>query len=345
MSTPTSPSSPRVIFFTDFDGTVTRTDPNITLIDTFGCGRAARLEREAAVVRGADTFRDAWTDLSSGVAANIGLGAACDWLLANDAVAFDPAFTMFWEWCAAPSHRTTTSHEDDDEDINNNNNNNNDAPRFVLGVDEKIDVVILSGGIDAVIERLLDGLLRRTTSGRRWDLRIVSNHARAVPGSGGIDEAGGWEIAWRDNSRHGHDKAVEIRKFSQLPADQRPLMFYAGDGLSDYSAARETDLLFAKKGAGEWRGRERVCVCPGLTDLLNQPALVEYCETEYIPHIPFDDFSLITEVVQKIVGGKLTVQGALARYGKTYTNLTPVRERPPYEQLGSQPATSYVLPV
>jgi 2-hydroxy-3-keto-5-methylthiopentenyl-1-phosphate phosphatase len=28
-------------------------------------------------------------------------------------------------------------------------------------------------------------------------------------------------------------------------------MFYAGDGVSDLSAAKETDLLFAKKGRGE----------------------------------------------------------------------------------------------
>jgi 2-hydroxy-3-keto-5-methylthiopentenyl-1-phosphate phosphatase len=27
-------------------------------------------------------------------------------------------------------------------------------------------------------------------------------------------------------------------------------MFYAGDGVSDLSAAKETDLLFAKKGHG-----------------------------------------------------------------------------------------------
>ena len=29
-------------------------------------------------------------------------------------------------------------------------------------------------------------------------------------------------------------------------------MFYAGDGVSDLSAAQETDLLFAKKGHGEF---------------------------------------------------------------------------------------------
>jgi 2-hydroxy-3-keto-5-methylthiopentenyl-1-phosphate phosphatase len=29
------------------------------------------------------------------------------------------------------------------------------------------------------------------------------------------------------------------------------MMFYAGDGVSDLSAAKETDLLFAKKGHGK----------------------------------------------------------------------------------------------
>lgn len=52
-------------------------------------------------------------------------------------------------------------------------------------------------------------------------------------------------------SEHGHDKSTEIRKYSSLPADQRPTMFYAGDGVSDLSAAKETDLLFAKTGMGE----------------------------------------------------------------------------------------------
>jgi 2-hydroxy-3-keto-5-methylthiopentenyl-1-phosphate phosphatase len=32
-------------------------------------------------------------------------------------------------------------------------------------------------------------------------------------------------------------------------------MFYAGDGVSDLSAAKETDLLFAKKGHGKQRPR------------------------------------------------------------------------------------------
>lgn len=54
-----------------------------------------------------------------------------------------------------------------------------------------------------------------------------------------------------NGSGFGHDKSLTIRPYAQLPADQRPWMFYAGDGVSDLSAARETDLLFAKEGRGE----------------------------------------------------------------------------------------------
>jgi 2-hydroxy-3-keto-5-methylthiopentenyl-1-phosphate phosphatase len=52
-------------------------------------------------------------------------------------------------------------------------------------------------------------------------------------------------------SHFGHDKSIEIRKYSNLPNSHRPMMFYAGDGVSDLSAAKETDLLFAKQGRGE----------------------------------------------------------------------------------------------
>lgn len=51
-------------------------------------------------------------------------------------------------------------------------------------------------------------------------------------------------------SGFGHDKSLTIRPYSELPAEQRPTLFYAGDGVSDLSAAKETDLLFAKKGRG-----------------------------------------------------------------------------------------------
>jgi 2-hydroxy-3-keto-5-methylthiopentenyl-1-phosphate phosphatase len=58
------------------------------------------------------------------------------------------------------------------------------------------------------------------------------------------------ELSADSFSIHGHDKSIEIRKYSSLP--NRPTMFYAGDGVSDLSAAKETDLLFAKADMGAY---------------------------------------------------------------------------------------------
>jgi hypothetical protein len=54
------------------------------------------------------------------------------------------------------------------------------------------------------------------------------------------------------SSHFGHDKSLEIKPYAALPADKRPTLLYAGDGVSDLSAAAETDLLFAKKGHGRF---------------------------------------------------------------------------------------------
>lgn len=107
-----------------------------------------------------------------------------------------------------------------------------------------VPVVILSGGMQPVIHALLDNLLGEGL----WDIQIVSNDVRAREGKS-INEKGGWRIEFHDESIHGHDKSIEIRKYSSLPG--RPVMFYAGDGVSDLSAAKETDLLFAKADKGK----------------------------------------------------------------------------------------------
>ena len=76
------------------------------------------------------------------------------------------------------------------------------------------------------------------------------------------DSVSGWQVRCGEvwdriqdwhilSSSFGHDKALEIRPYANLPDDKRPILFYAGDGVSDLSAAKETDLLFAKAGRGE----------------------------------------------------------------------------------------------
>ncbi|KAJ4149303.1 hypothetical protein NW754_000742 [Fusarium falciforme] len=110
-----------------------------------------------------------------------------------------------------------------------------------------------------IIRALLDVLL-----GPGWDIQIVSNDVRAREGKD-LNDEGGWRIEFHDDSIHGHDKSLEIRKYSSLP--NRPTMFYAGDGVSDLSAAKETDLLFAKADMDlvTWCENENVPLSPSAT--------------------------------------------------------------------------------
>ena len=58
------------------------------------------------------------------------------------------------------------------------------------------------------------------------------------------------KLTGSSDSDFGHDKSRAIRPYNKEPQGQRPELFYCGDGVSDLSAARETDLLFAKHGHG-----------------------------------------------------------------------------------------------
>ncbi|VUC33373.1 unnamed protein product [Clonostachys rosea] len=146
--------------------------------------------------------------------------------------------------------------------------------------ENNVPIVILSGGMEPVIRALLDILL-----GPGWDIQIVSNDVASREGKD-LNEKGGWTIKFHDDSIHGHDKSIEIRKYSSLP--NRPTLFYAGDGVSDLSAAKETDLLFAKADKD----------------------LVTYCENEKVPFVTFRDWTTITQTVKDIVAGKTNVQEA-----------------------------------
>jgi 2,3-diketo-5-methylthio-1-phosphopentane phosphatase len=108
-----------------------------------------------------------------------------------------------------------------------------------------VPVIVLSSGMEPIIWALLVHLIGEEAN----EMRVVSNYLAPRDGKD-INEAGGWRIVFRDESHFGHDKSLEIRPYASLPAGVRPTLFYAGDGVSDFSAAKETDLLFAKKGHG-----------------------------------------------------------------------------------------------
>ncbi|KAI2771546.1 HAD-like domain-containing protein [Daldinia loculata] len=145
-----------------------------------------------------------------------------------------------------------------------------------------VPVVVLSGGMQPIIRALLAHLVGEDAV---QHMQIVSNDVEARPGKS-INEENGWNIKFHDDSDFGHDKSLEIRPYAALP--ERPIMFYAGDGVSDLSAAKETDLLFAKAGRD----------------------LVTYCENEKVPFVTFNDFSDIHKIVADVVEGKITVQEA-----------------------------------
>ena len=145
----------------------------------------------------------------------------------------------------------------------------------------KVPVVVLSSGMVPIIRALLMELVGPTAS----DIEIVANEVVDKPPKT-KDQEGGWDCQFHDDSGFGHDKSLTIRPyaryFTEHPDEPRPTMLYAGDGVSDLSAAKETDLLFAKKGRD----------------------LVTYCEREGIPFTVFEDWSSILQTTKDIYNGK-----------------------------------------
>ncbi|ODQ66340.1 hypothetical protein NADFUDRAFT_73586 [Nadsonia fulvescens var. elongata DSM 6958] len=145
-----------------------------------------------------------------------------------------------------------------------------------------IPVIIVSSGMTPIIRALLEDLVGMDAA---LDIQIVSNDVA-------IDDAGKWKIVYRDDSPFGHDKSLAIKPYANLDPAVRPTLFYCGDGVSDLSAARETDLLFAKKGRD----------------------LVTYCERENIAYNVFDSFADIHKRVKAIVeDNSLTLEQAVAQ--------------------------------
>ena len=155
---------------------------------------------------------------------------------------------------------------------------------FEWSLENNIPVVVLSSGMEPIIRALLEKLVGPSAS----KMQVLGNYVGAREGKS-INDEGGWQILFRHpDSGFGHDKSIELRKYSSLPEGIRPTMFYAGDGVSDLSAARETDLLFAKKGHD----------------------LISYCAREDVPFTVFADWSDILAKCKSIVEGKTTVQAA-----------------------------------
>lgn len=107
---------------------------------------------------------------------------------------------------------------------------------------------------------------------------IIANDASITP------DGSTWKPLWRHDTPLGHDKAASIQEYRTIASSESedgsvPLVIFIGDGVSDLAAAREADVLFARRGL----------------------RLEEFCIEHKIPHIPFDSFRDIQGEIEKIV--------------------------------------------
>jgi 2,3-diketo-5-methylthio-1-phosphopentane phosphatase len=147
---------------------------------------------------------------------------------------------------------------------------------YVWCFEHKIPVIVVSSGMKPIIYALLKNLVGDEAI---KNIEIISNDVA-------IDEATQkWDIVYKDpNSSFGHDKSNSIREYlanNGYNDSNVPLLFYCGDGVSDLSAAKETDLLFAKHGKD----------------------LITYCIREGIPYTEFNNFADIFDKIKKVIGG------------------------------------------
>ncbi|KAJ9665739.1 hypothetical protein H2201_004226 [Coniosporium apollinis] len=126
-------------------------------------------------------------------------------------------------------------------------------------INNSIPFNVISAGLKPVLRRVLDHFLGEAESAH-IDIPV-----------------------WRHENELGHDKALSINEYkdtAKLESDDGtiPMIVFIGDGVSDLPAAREADVLFARKGL----------------------RLEEYCLENKLAYIPFNTFSDIQREVIKI---------------------------------------------
>lgn len=191
-------------------------------------------------------------------------------------IVLDPDFILFCEFF---SRKKNVSHRPPDQWLKS----------------EDIPLTIVSSGMEPLIRVCLEKLLGEEEAAR---IEIVANNVDFVPVSSAEqqcqtrDDGLRWQIQFRHPlSPLGHDKSEAILRHRQLPApsgqtneasaeeEVKTFIFFSGDGVSDLSAARHADILFAKKDYH----------------------LQTYCEREKLPYIPWTTFADILASTKEIV--------------------------------------------
>ncbi|CAG59885.1 uncharacterized protein GVI51_H03421 [Nakaseomyces glabratus] len=152
---------------------------------------------------------------------------------------------------------------------------------FHWALENNVPVVVVSSGMKPIIKDLLTKMVGEDSIHK---LDIESNEVE-------IKDNKEWRIIYKDESPFGHDKSRTINAYKKKfeadlkDGEERPVYFYCGDGVSDLSAAKECDLLFAKRGKD----------------------LVTYCKRQNVPFHEFDSFSDILARMKEVLAGEKTV--------------------------------------
>ncbi|KAF3933108.1 hypothetical protein ABW19_dt0200014 [Dactylella cylindrospora] len=134
---------------------------------------------------------------------------------------------------------------------------------------------VISAGLKPILRKVLDVFLGEQQSAH---IDIVANDA-AISKDGSE-----WKPIWRHDNELGHDKAASIQEYKAIASSESedgsiPMIVFVGDGVSDLPAAREADVLFARRGL----------------------RLEEYCVENRIPYIPFDTFADIQKELVRLI--------------------------------------------
>lgn len=142
---------------------------------------------------------------------------------------------------------------------------------------------VVSAGLKPILRKVLDAFLGAQEASH---INIVANDADIR------SDGAPWKPIWLHETELGHDKALSVNKGRAEAAafcneGEIPLIIFIGDGVSDLTAAREADILFARKGL----------------------KLEDYCKQNQIPYIPFETFGDVKKEVRAILQEDLEKTG------------------------------------
>ncbi|KAI9096418.1 HAD-like domain-containing protein [Phlyctochytrium arcticum] len=144
-------------------------------------------------------------------------------------------------------------------------------------IEHQLPLVVLSSGLAPLVNMFLRESLSDSHA-RGHSMQILANDVSLTS----QNAENKWQILYRDDTAHGHDKSLAIRFAKSFYTNKdgvAPLIVFVGDGVSDISAAEAADIVFAKRGKD----------------------LETWCLREKVRYTPWDDFGTILGSVQERV--------------------------------------------